>query len=129
MNPEIKALWITALRSGEYKQGRSSLNVDDKFCCLGVLCDLAEKAGVAKSIEGDDVTRYDGRSSYLPASVEGWAGMDSDRGTLAEEVEFSRPSAYGGEEMVTGKAWSLSLLNDVARYDFNQIADVIEAQF
>lgn len=32
--------WVAALRSGEYKQGHRVLrSKDDKFCCLGVLCD------------------------------------------------------------------------------------------
>lgn len=31
---------ITALRSEEYKQGRSRLKSGDQYCCLGVLCDI-----------------------------------------------------------------------------------------
>ncbi|WP_395138355.1 hypothetical protein [Schlegelella aquatica] len=34
----IYEAWIAALRSGQYKQGRSYLELDGKFCCLGVLC-------------------------------------------------------------------------------------------
>lgn len=46
MDPELKTQWITALRSGDYKQGRFALkNVDpgkdDVYCCLGVLCAIA----------------------------------------------------------------------------------------
>lgn len=42
MNPEIKTKWVEALRSGKYKQGKKSLRSreGDKYCCLGVLCDL-----------------------------------------------------------------------------------------
>lgn len=41
MNPELKTKWLTALRSGDYKQGKERLkNVDGTMCCLGVLCDL-----------------------------------------------------------------------------------------
>jgi len=41
MNPEIKTKWLDALRSGKYKQGRGRLrDLDDKYCCLGVLCDI-----------------------------------------------------------------------------------------
>ena len=36
----FKAKWIAALRSGEYKQGRSFLRKEDNFCCLGVALDL-----------------------------------------------------------------------------------------
>lgn len=42
MSPELKTRWLEALRSGEYKQGRAYLRKDDKFCCLGVLCDLID---------------------------------------------------------------------------------------
>ena len=48
MNPTIKAQWLEALRSGEYKQGREYLRQSNKdtvlYCCLGVLCDLHRKA-------------------------------------------------------------------------------------
>lgn len=46
---ELWKEWITALRSGEYKQGYRSLKRKDyfknkcAFCCLGVLCDLIVK--------------------------------------------------------------------------------------
>jgi hypothetical protein len=41
MNPEIKAKWLEALRSGRYKQGRKKLRpTPDTYCCLGVLCDI-----------------------------------------------------------------------------------------
>ena len=40
MNAEIKARWIEALRSGKYQQGIGYLrSKNDRFCCLGVLCD------------------------------------------------------------------------------------------
>lgn len=46
MNPEIKQRWVKALRSGKYTQGRTvmvdSIRGKDKFCCLGVLCDIQE---------------------------------------------------------------------------------------
>ena len=36
---EIKDKWLTALRSGEYKQGRAQLynDLSNSYCCLGVL--------------------------------------------------------------------------------------------
>ena len=41
LKPVTRAEWIAALRSGAYKQGRDSLKRGDRFCCLGVACDLA----------------------------------------------------------------------------------------
>lgn len=47
--------WIRALRSGKYAQGTSYLRRADKFCCLGVACDLvmpdAWRASFDKSSE------------------------------------------------------------------------------
>ena len=46
MNPEIKAKWVEALRSGKYEQGRDVLRTtDNKFCCLGVLADIRNPEG------------------------------------------------------------------------------------
>lgn len=40
MDAELKNKWLDALRSGRYAQGQGKLRAADKFCCLGVLCDL-----------------------------------------------------------------------------------------
>jgi hypothetical protein len=41
MDAKIKAAWITALRSGKFQQARGALRTPtNKFCCLGVLCEL-----------------------------------------------------------------------------------------
>ena len=43
IDPEFKAKWLEALRSGRYRQ--TSLMLRDKvgFCCLGVACDISGK--------------------------------------------------------------------------------------
>lgn len=42
INKEFKDKWLTALRSGEYEQGREQLYTasDNTYCCLGVACHL-----------------------------------------------------------------------------------------
>lgn len=44
MKAELKAKWIAALRSGEYKQGMGGLRRyvygDVVYCCLGVVCEV-----------------------------------------------------------------------------------------
>lgn len=79
MNPDVKTLWINALRSGEYLQGRGKLKTpNDKFCCLGILCDLYHKTtgfgSWEKSIfnDGEDSNEF-----YLPLAVQSWAGLPS----------------------------------------------------
>ena len=54
MDSKTKKEWLKALRSGEYKQGDGALrkevachiaeepDTEERFCCLGVLCDLVE---------------------------------------------------------------------------------------
>lgn len=88
MNKAVKDKWLAALRSGEYKQGQESLHVKgedgepDKFCCLGVLCDLAVKDGLpclvrGEAYDGSPVVTYDGDLALLPTRVMNWAGLDS----------------------------------------------------
>src|SRR5687767_14975041 len=40
MDPEKKAAWVAALRSGNYRQGRGILHDGAGYCCLGVFGDL-----------------------------------------------------------------------------------------
>lgn len=46
MDPVVKAKWLEALRSRKYKQGTGTLkrlvNGSEQYCCLGVLCEVAE---------------------------------------------------------------------------------------
>lgn len=54
MNKTLLKPWIEALESGEYKQGVGLLECDGHFCCLGVLCVVAEKQGMrVKRREGE----------------------------------------------------------------------------
>jgi hypothetical protein len=106
MNPQIKQKWLSALRSGEYQQGRCYLRTNSGFCCLGVLCDLY---GKEHNVEWELVgagTYYEFQDEpeLLPLSVAEWAGVDRHRSlTLGE-------------------------LNDTGS-TFNEIADLIEKRF
>ena len=124
MKQEIKEQWVAALRSGEYEQGQRALAKDGKFCCLGVLCELAWKAGgvtVKDSSESSGYVYYDGDSSTLPSTVQEWAGLND-----------ANPAVTVGYERI-----SLAELNDGGErpedwlgdpYSFAQIADLIDAQ-
>ena len=64
MDPEIKAKWLAALRSGERQQASKVLRTkDDRFCCLGVLCDLV--APDAWDLRGN-LYQMSGRRSMPP---------------------------------------------------------------
>jgi hypothetical protein len=114
MNPGIRAQWTAALRSGKYQQGRSALRKNDELCCLGVLCDLAVKAGVTSAMPGEDgyPWAYDGRIDYLPDSVKEWAGL-----------EDGNPLVYGPHCPARDH---LARINDDLCWDFAQIADAID---
>lgn len=121
MDQEIKRNWVEALRSGEYRQTEGYLRTDEGHCCLGVLCDLAEKRGVVQG--GHDGNRYGyGRwseSHTLPEEVMEWAGTRGDDNPMV--------TVYLGAEYGT-RSMPLAELNDTFKWDFNQIADAIEEQ-
>lgn len=135
MNPEIKAKWVSALRSGEYKQGRGRLrSPQDGFCCLGVLCDLAVKENVAEwraqSPNGEIIARMgDGdcvwscrtgdysMNDVLPYGVSRWAGLGDFDDLFINKVNI--------DDVPDGQ-W-ISYLNDQYGLSFDQLADLIES--
>jgi hypothetical protein len=121
--------WVRNLESGLYKQTKDTLcNVageglntgkkNDSFCCLGVLCDMAVRAGViSKAVTDDDGQMlYDGESGTLPKSVIQWAGLRTEDG----EYETGKTDAYGPN------TYTLAKLNDRGK-SFKHIAKVIKS--
>jgi hypothetical protein len=128
---EIITEWVRRLRSG-IKQGREYLRTtvdgQDYYCCLGVLCEMAvEQKVIPPPVKvGMDwlgckwetilirifhglpsgYYRYEGNGRTLPPTVSQWAGVTP------------RGEGYG--------IASLARLNDWDHFDFNQIANVIE---
>lgn len=120
MNPDVKAKWVAAMKSGERKQGTRFLHFKDEFCCLGVLCDLAAKEGKGEWISCGEGTNYAFRDElgeieghYLPESIVIWSGLKSKRGRLPHPIN---------------RQFSLDGLNDKTGLSFKEIADIIEAQ-
>lgn len=123
MNPDVKAKWVEALRSGEYKQGKGQMHnrEENSYCCLGVLCDLAVKSGAWVIVENDgpSYVMYDGLGGSLPPSVEQWAGLGTSDPALA-------PADRDEEDPDGEEYWQeASILND-SGLPFSQIADLIE---
>lgn len=122
MNPEVKAVWLQGLRSGDYIQGTTRLHfTDGKFCCLGVLSDLAEAAGIVSrkrakyNFAGARLDQpyyeYDGSTALLPVAVQSWAGLDD--APLVTHLGLTK---------------GLTELNDEKELSFDEIADLIEEQ-
>lgn len=122
-SPETRvAELVRRLRSGEYEQGRGYLRLGNKFCCLGVACDMATEVGVTQVApdEGELEVKYVGPSSTymsaLPPQVHDWLGFEDGFGVT--EIPL-----YGNG---TDEIHTLASLNDEG-LTFDQIADVIEA--
>jgi hypothetical protein len=82
MNPTVKKQWLEALRSGKYQQGngrlRSSRDGVDRFCCLGVLCDLLEpESWTETSVPG--FYRHSIHEGYPGSTVLESAGLEHDQ--------------------------------------------------
>jgi hypothetical protein len=115
MNKEIGKLWVEALRSEEYKQGRNALKSGDSFCCLGVLCDIAAKNGLGtwgpSPHKGSDIfCDHTGikEAAYLPLGTRDWADIQTAVGKFGD-----------------ASSDVLHILNDCG-VPFKEIADVIE---
>lgn len=124
MNPTVKAAWIAALRSGEYKQGygklRTNYSTEKEYCCLGVLCDLYIKTSDEAYWEGCDFRDKNGGDSYiLPDSVMQWAELNSSNPLT---------SVVYPEHNDSNKT-PMSELNDTLQWNFLQIAKLIEKDF
>ena len=106
--------WVEALESGEYEQGRTELHEGEKFCCLGVACELFIQAGGELPIRlMESTTVYANHVSTLPWVVRDWLGLDSILGVFhAERLDDCR---------------SLASLNDRG-VSFEEIAKFIRSE-
>ena len=109
MNPDVKVKWLTALRSGEYEQGRFQLRTpqgpdDTRYCCLGVLTCLAEAEGVPESPENPFWTLFP---------------------DMKESRKMLSPIVQEWAELIAGDAGVPACMNDAGK-SFYDIADYIE---
>lgn len=116
MKEDIKDRWVANLTSGEYIQGEGQLRDESgKFCCLGVLCDMAVKDKVILPPVWSDVSEayvYDNNTwSILPRAVSHWAGLGERHDPFVS--------------LANGDGYTLSELNDGGK-DFNTIAEIIK---
>lgn len=114
LSPEIKDLWINALRSGNYQQGKKKLSVNNTFCCLGVLCEINH---LAKIQVQNGFISYSYRSEYdvsiLPKG-------------FAKHLNIDTHGTFFGFTIDGLEA--LTVMNDQG-YTFEQISEIIEQYF
>jgi len=106
MNKDVADLWIKALRSGNYKQTESKLERNGNFCCLGVLCKVAQENNVEVLMNGDQLH---GGSLIVQKEVIKWSGVRSLSGVIKGHLGSC-----------------LTAMNDSGEYDFKSLANVIE---
>ncbi len=107
MDQAVKDRWTVALRSGKYEQGAGMLrSAKDKYCCLGVLCDIEIDAEWKTDGQHPDLA-YSilGANAYLPLKFGINIGISA-----AHEDDLTRMNDVHGDD----------------RMDFKQIADWIE---
>lgn len=104
-------LWVKALRSGKYKQGKHRLmrvnpvTHERQYCCLGVACLVARQNGGPK-------VSFSRGNTILTKGVSKWFGLDSPN-PMIHNANKNHDSAA-------------SWLNDGTNQNFESIADAIE---
>ena len=74
MKREIAEEWVRRLESGNYQQGKGRLRTqtfegDYRYCCLGILTEIAVEAGVTTWKTLND-------ACYVSGPVKEWAGCN-----------------------------------------------------
>ena len=92
MNPEVKKLWVEALRRPETEDGyyiqtfgvltkKRVIDGVDCFCANGVLKNLAVEVGVTTW-----AAKNDRANVFLDKKTLAWAGLDTEYFTYAEKI-------------------------------------------
>ncbi|KGM36163.1 hypothetical protein [Inquilinus limosus] len=84
---QARSALVTALRSGDYKQAEGQLRRGDRFCCLGVACDLFAKLEETGHWDPEDEEIFrtaDGGwgDALLPDTVRRWLNFRTVNGEL-----------------------------------------------
>lgn len=147
MRQEIKERWVTALRSGDFRQGKQKLarqmtrTMPMTHCCLGVLCELAVEDGITEALNYDygasGQIRYFGsegnwKATALPKAVADWAGFGETSDSMWNDPKLFDVETTDDYGQTIKSAISCSAANDgysyhnVSPMTFEQIADLIE---
>lgn len=118
LDDELVDKWIAALRSGEFTQGVGVLKseVDDSYCCLGVLCEVAGvpfKPAIPDEVAGEEADFNINADVYLGLAI-------------ALSGRYSHVNKVGEDWDVNWVKDKLIYYNDNSGASFNDIADWIE---
>lgn len=129
MNIDNMRLWVAALRSGLYEQGREYLHEstddDHTYCALGVACEVADLR-VEEDVKWTRDTiiyKYGAEMHDMMAPIElaEWLGIP---------YQYYLPDRCGDVQVTDdqGHVRYVSYLNDAGK-SFDQIADLIESTY
>jgi hypothetical protein len=95
MDPELKVKWLEALRSGDFPQGQGALHDNGKYCCLGVLAQIASlmldvdgKPRSAGYLEG---VIYGSVCSGIEAATVAWHPLGWRAGSIRKSTPSPAP--------------------------------------
>lgn len=135
MSKELIKTWVETLRSGKYEQGSFVLrSKDDKFCCLGVLCDIVKDlVNLDWELDQSGGITYliGGAEAVLPAPIANCLGAitDHDYRILIPKTNTKLQEYLGDRIDAIIRNTTLVALNDYYRLSFDQIADILEEEF
>jgi hypothetical protein len=111
IKPFLICRWISALESNDYKQGKDRLRTGDKFCCLGVYCDLENPNNWQKS--NNCLNRFS------------WTGHESRIHETVDLVPYQKGQLGLYGDMIS----LLQNLNDIYEIPFKAIAALLRAYY
>jgi hypothetical protein len=135
VNKERVALWADELINGDWQQGNGKLRVDDKYCCLGVACEVAIANGCVMPVgeyttededDGGPIIYGYGvveQAYYLPREAMEWYGFDQNDPVI-KFVQNNPPTraARPGENAI----WTASFANDDAHSSLREIGQMVK---
>ncbi len=123
LKEEFKQKWLTALRSGEYKQCTGHLELDGGYCCLGVALKVQYPDAHP---ELHHAFLYEDELPAMEDAIEWWTEEPELNAQIKNPVVMIEGIDEDGDKALVPR--HLSELNDDENYTFAQIADLIEAQ-
>lgn len=131
INEEAFDLFLKDLRSGDFKQGRSTLEFEGKFCCLGVACIRPAAMGVVeRKVRYTDSVYYGDTSVDLPREVADYLGIPQiNRLSHDDSTDIAFFKMGYSSEREEDRKWTAIGLNDTLGKTFNDIADAFENEF
>ena len=123
-------LWLDALVSGRFKQGKRKLRVGDTHCCLGVACVVSSENGgpgadLLEPRRVDGIRPEDESAHYTPSDeVNRWFGLFLNDGHWRADELGVDPADVNDKFNVAA-----ANMNDMLEWPFERIAEAFAKKF